>query len=123
MICLRCGYCCNIPWVLVVTDPDKGLELDNWEKCLNHRCKHLVGNRPGEYSCPLHANDWYVHTPCHKHGRLKTSENEVCEKGKMILEIFKESGKESWTYEDFIEASKLVFNRVANEFVSIPAKE
>lgn len=52
MRCLRCGYCCVSHWVLVVDAPDIGFKLSNIiEKKTGERCKHLLGDNPGEFSC------------------------------------------------------------------------
>jgi len=69
MKCLRCGYCCKNLSVAIVNDPEKGLTENNldfhWGR--GKKCKHLRGDKPGEYSCFLHDKPWYKDTPCFKH--------------------------------------------------------
>jgi hypothetical protein len=104
--CVRCGYCCFLPWRLIVVNPDKGLSLSNWvcEKNCD-KCRYLSGEIPGEMSCDVHDRDWYKHTPCAKH-TPECDEKGVCIRGQAMLELFKESGKESWGREDYIQARK-----------------
>ena len=61
MICLRCGYCCLMYDVVIVSDPDKPADDENniEFKQNNQRCKHLVGDKIGEFSsqsvCPVNV--------------------------------------------------------------------
>lgn len=66
MKCLRCGYCCTSLLVVIVVDPDKGIEYENLRgiNCLEERCPHLRGDKPGEYSCAVHDREWYPESPC-----------------------------------------------------------
>ena len=87
MICLRCGYCCKHLWVIVVDDPEKGITEDN---LIEHRgggipCKHLRGNKPGEYTCIIHNKKWYKETPCYRHGQIEPSPDTPCRMGVYIL--------------------------------------
>lgn len=65
MNCLRCGYCCHKLSVVIVNDPKLGIVENNLE---THNglgpCKHLQGNKPGEYSCTIRNEPWYSETPC-----------------------------------------------------------
>lgn len=87
MRCLRCGYCCIKYMVVIVDDPDKGMvegnliakETDEW-------CKHLVGNKPGEYSCAVHNEPWYKQTPCYQYGQIELSVEDPCRTGKYMLD-------------------------------------
>ena len=85
MNCLRCGYCCLTYAIVIVNDPDKGVEEDNL-KVLDgsERCPHLVGDKPGEYSCAIHDKEWYEETPCFQHGQIERC-NTNCRMGQHIL--------------------------------------
>ena len=87
MICLRCGYCCKNLAVIIINDPDIGLKEGNTEfhNGRGNPCKHLVGTKPGEYSCALHNKPWYVETPCFNHTQFETS-NCNCRMGAYIME-------------------------------------
>lgn len=84
MKCLRCGYCCQNLWVVVVDDPDKPISKQNLRVIGQNgpeRCPHLRGNKPGEYSCAVHDRKWYKRTPCFKHGQIERSKDDVCRMG------------------------------------------
>lgn len=87
MICLRCGYCCSKYLVSIVDDPDKGITEDN---LIFHKgdgpCKHLVGDKPGEYKCAIHDKSYYKETPCYKHTQIE-EKNSKCRMGKVVLEM------------------------------------
>ena len=87
MLCLRCGHCCIHYAVVVVDDPAKGIAEDNLI-CREGgaKCKHLVGDTPGKYSCAIHNEQWYPETPCYRHGQIERSSEESCRIGKWILE-------------------------------------
>lgn len=87
MICLRCGYCCKNYMVMIVNDPDKGI-LDN--NIIAHMgngtpCKHLEGDKPGNYSCKIHDRKWYKETPCYGHGQIESGNTE-CRLGRFIID-------------------------------------
>ena len=86
MRCLRCGYCCHNYMVVIVDDPALGISDDN---LVCHEgdgpCKHLRGDKPGEYSCVLHDYSWYKETPCYAHGQLEKSGDDVCRMGEFVL--------------------------------------
>jgi len=86
MKCLRCGYCCFMYMVVIVDDPIKGVAEDNL-KCKNDpcRCQHLLGDKPGEYSCIIHDEPWYSETPCYQHGQTELSPGTPCRMGKYLL--------------------------------------
>jgi len=73
--------------VIIVDDPDKGIQEDNLIEHLgqNKSCKHLQGNKPGEYSCALHDKSWYNETPCFNHGQIERDINCECRMGRHIL--------------------------------------
>ena len=68
MKCLRCGYCCTRLCAVIVKNPDKGISEDNLMMIGMsgevEKCPHLLGDKPGEYSCSIHNRDWYPETPC-----------------------------------------------------------
>ena len=86
MKCLRCGYCCFHYSVIIVDDPDKGVEPDNLKGKMgvNERCQHIRGDTPGEYICAIHDKDWYPETPCFQHGQVESSDL-PCRMGTYIL--------------------------------------
>ena len=89
VICLRCSRCCRDYAVIIVDDPEIGpYDEDN---LILHRgggvpCKHLRGDKVGEYSCSLHDYPWYPETPCARHGQIERSVDTPCRVGKHILE-------------------------------------
>ena len=95
MICLRCGYCCINYSVIIVDDPEKGIIENN---VIHHNgkapCKHLGGNRPGEYYCKIHHYAWFKDTPCGQFTQIENSSNRSCRMGKFILKTKKNIGKE-----------------------------
>ena len=86
MICLRCGYCCINSMVIIVNDPEKGVVEGNLIAHLGDGtpCQHLRGDRPGEYSCVVHDQEWYPQTPCFSHGQIERG-NTNCRMGEYIL--------------------------------------
>lgn len=72
MKCLRCGYCCKSLCVVIVDDPDIGPVYENLKaiNALEEPCHHLLGDKPGEYSCAIHDKDWYPETPCFEYTQL-----------------------------------------------------
>lgn len=88
MICLRCGYCCKKYAVIIVDDPDKGIREDNLIPYMgDSRCKHLVGDKPGEYSCTIHDKPWYKETPCFDFGQIESDPGFPCRIGVKVLEM------------------------------------
>jgi len=87
MICQRCGYCCLTSWVFIVDDPTKGIKEGNLieQDGRSSRCKHLIGDKPGEYSCAVHNEKWYKKTPCFSHGQIEQSKDTPCRMGEYIL--------------------------------------
>ena len=85
MICFRCGHCCKGYMVVIVDDPEKGIAEDNLiARDGTEPCKHLLGDKPGEYSCALHNYPWYKKTPCFQHGQIENG-NTNCRIGEHIL--------------------------------------
>jgi hypothetical protein len=73
--------------VPIVDDPEKGISEDNI--IMHHGigpCKHLSGDKPGEYSCNIHNEPWYDHTPCFAHGQIESSPDEECRIGRYVLD-------------------------------------
>ena len=88
MICLRCGYCCHHYTVIIVDDPEKGVCEGNLIPHLGQGepCKHLRGDRPGEFECAVHHYPWYRKTPCHSHGQIESSSTGECRMGRFVLD-------------------------------------
>jgi hypothetical protein len=71
MKCLRCGQCCITHEVCILDDPAKGIIMSNIiGKHTGERCKHLLGNEPGKFSCAIHNYSWYSETPCYNHDQI-----------------------------------------------------
>jgi len=86
MKCLRCGICCKTHMVVIVDDPEKGIEEDNLKARMgNEPCQHLKGDTPGEYSCAIHDFPWYKKTPCYSHGQIEREDSD-CRLGRWILD-------------------------------------
>jgi len=68
-----------------VDNPDLGPVEGNLILKPDGPCKHLVGDKPGEYSCALHDKKWYKETPCFQHGQIER-QNSPCRMGKHLLE-------------------------------------
>lgn len=91
MICLRCGQCCTTHWVVIVDDPDKGPVDDNLICREDGKpCKHLLGDKMGEYSCAVHDKPWYKKTPCFSHGQIEQTDS-PCRLGEYLLNKEKEA--------------------------------
>jgi hypothetical protein len=74
--------------VIIVDDPKKGIAPDN---LIAHegngvKCKHLVGDKPGEYGCAIHDEPWYRETPCYEFGQIEADESTPCRIGAYLLE-------------------------------------
>jgi len=89
MICLRCGYCCHNYVVVIVDDPDKGVQEDNLivHEGKGKPCKHLSKEISGEYSCKIHNEKWYKETPCYAHGQIEQNSTDPCRMGLYFLNI------------------------------------
>ena len=87
MKCLRCGYCCKWLCVIIVDDPEKGISEDNLiaHNGQGQLCKHLLGDKPGEYSCALHDKEWYEDTPCFRYTQIEPPEGRPCRMGEYTL--------------------------------------
>lgn len=89
MICLRCGYCCKNYDVIIVDKPELGIVENNLiHKPSGMPCKHLLGDKPGEYSCAIHDFSWYKETPCYSHGQIE-QKNSNCRIGEYALNLKK----------------------------------
>lgn len=84
MKCFRCGYCCTTLLVVIVIDPKKGCTEDNLKaiNALEERCPHLIGDKPGRYSCAIHNESWFKETPCAQY----QSHVQKCRMGEFLLE-------------------------------------
>lgn len=86
MKCLRCGHCCIEYSVMIIIDPEKGLTEDNVEhKNSGIKCRHLVGEKPGEYSCAIHDHEIYKSTPCFDFTQIEKDISSFCRMGNYIL--------------------------------------
>jgi len=71
--------------VVIIDDPEKEPTPDNLViKESGEKCKHLLGDKPGEYSCAIHDKDWYQDTPCYAFTQVETG-NTNCRMGEYIL--------------------------------------
>lgn len=102
----------------IVDEPAKGYEEGNIveHSGLGRKCKHLRGDRPGEYSCAVHEYPWYKETPCYRHG-LKNGDGE-CRFGTQIMKRYEDGRyeervliKDDESYDEWLEA--LVKNTMA----------
>lgn len=93
MKCLRCGYCCSHYAVVIVDDPEIGFDPMKDENLVTHEgngpCKHLRGDKPGEFSCAIHDKPWYPLTPCAQFEQIGRPEAE-CRMGRYQLDKFQE---------------------------------
>lgn len=90
MICLRCGYCCKNYLVPVIDNPELGLIASNIivNEGYGDPCKHLKGDKPGEYICDIHDCDFYEKTPCYGHTQIERG-NTNCRTGEYMLKKLK----------------------------------
>jgi hypothetical protein len=85
MICLRSGYCCIKLEVIIVDNPELGLTYENLiPKHTDEKCKHLIGDKPGFYSCAIHDYPWYKETPCYQYTQVE-HKNSNCRMGEFVL--------------------------------------
>jgi len=73
--------------VVIVDDPAKGIVDGN---LIVHEgngtpCKHLRGDKPGEYSCSVHDEPWFKDTPCHDFAQIEESPDRPCRVGNYLL--------------------------------------
>lgn len=90
MKCLRCGYCCKNYFVPIVDNPTLGIMQNN---LIMHEgdgtpCKHLKGDKPGEYECLIHSYPWYDQTPCYSHGQVENREDSECRVGRYMIDHY-----------------------------------
>lgn len=89
MICLRCGHCCINYDVMIMDNPDKGHVPSNIiHKPTGEKCKHLLGDKPGNYSCAIHDHPNYKDTPCDQFAQMEHS-NTNCRMGEYVLNQIK----------------------------------
>ena len=82
MKCLRCGHCCKTMFSIVPDDPKKGLAYENLiANDDGTPCKHLKGDKIGEFSCAVHDEPWYEDTPCAEFGQIEKDPNTLCRLG------------------------------------------
>lgn len=85
MNCLRCGYCCIKSAVVIVDNPELGPIEGNIVLKEDDTCKHLVGDKAGEYACSIHDYPWYKDTPCYAHGQIEHKPSD-CRMGVFIID-------------------------------------
>jgi len=71
---------------MIVDNPELGITESN---IISHPgdgtpCKHLLGDKMGDYSCVLHDLPWYEETPCFSHTQIERGNTE-CRIGKFLL--------------------------------------
>lgn len=81
MKCLRCGYCCTNLFSIVVDDPDKGPVDGNLIANEATVCKHLRGDKVGEFACGVHDRPWYKDTPCNDYTQVEHDVDTPCRRG------------------------------------------
>ena len=87
MECLRCGYCCINFDVMIVDDPNLGITKENTiYKPAGIKCKHLDGDKAGEYSCLVYNREWYNRTPCFDYGQVEGKITDECRIGRYTLD-------------------------------------
>lgn len=74
--------------VPIIDDPEKGFIQNN---IIVHdgdgsACKHLTGNKAGEYKCKIHEYDFYRKTPCFDYGQIESSPDTECRMGRYIID-------------------------------------
>ena len=86
MKCLRCGYCCKNLAVIIVDDPSKGIVEGNLilHDGQGQPCKHLRGDKVGEFFCAVHDEEWYPETPCARHCQIERSPDTPCRIGEHL---------------------------------------
>ena len=86
MVCLHCGYCCKNLLVVIVVDPKLGIQEDNLKaiNCLEEKCPHLQGDKPGNYKCAIHNEKWYPETPCFQYTQIGR-EDSKCRMGEYLM--------------------------------------
>lgn len=86
MKCLNCGHCCIHYDVVIIDSPDKPLSPHNVTyKASGIKCKHLLGDAPGVYSCAVHGHPDYKDTPCFDYTQISASQNDPCRVGVYLL--------------------------------------
>lgn len=73
--------------MIIVDKPELGIVDSNLKhKPSGVKCQHLVGDKPGEYSCTIHSEPWYEETPCFRHGQIEQGNTE-CRMGVYQLKL------------------------------------
>lgn len=72
--------------VVIVIDPKLGIVDGNVRgKPSGEKCPHLLGDKPGNYSCAVHNYDWYSQTPCAEFTQIERSKDDMCRLGIGIM--------------------------------------
>jgi hypothetical protein len=72
--------------VPIVDNPKLGLKESNIviHEGNGDPCKHLTGDKPGNYQCAIHNHKFYKKTPCFSHSQIEHG-NTNCRLGEYIL--------------------------------------
>lgn len=73
-------------FVVVVDNPKLGIREDNLITYTGQRCKHLKGDKPGEYSCNIHHYKWFKKTPCSQFNQVERT-NSPCRLGTYFIKL------------------------------------
>ncbi len=93
MKCLRCGYCCINYDVIIIDDGKLPLSETNIKhKPSGVACQHLIGTKPGEYSCAIHDHPDYNQTPCFDFTQVERQDSD-CRMGVYQLKNYHETNK------------------------------
>ena len=93
MICLRCGYCCINPVVIIINPKyvNEDLDLQNpliKEKVMLKKsgewCPYLEEKNKFIFTCKIHNKPWYKQTPCFEYSQL---ENDILDKCRLGVYI------------------------------------
>jgi hypothetical protein len=71
--------------IVIVDNPDLGIVESNLKCISSEHCQHLVGDKPGEYSCALHNRDYYDQLPCYDFGQIEQSVDTPCRLGEYYM--------------------------------------
>ena|SRR4030042_6925159 len=86
-VCLRCGHCCKNNEFFIIDKPNIGLKDENMIlKKKGDRCKHLLGSKPGSYSCMLYNEAYFNNMPCIDSEKGFNSDFDcICYTGKEVI--------------------------------------
>lgn len=91
MKCLRCGYCCSFPVIIVkpeyvdVFDPENLEMVEEWTilKKQGEMCPHLKFQ--GDLAtCQVHNQPWFKDSVCGRYEQIGWEDDDVCRLGNYI---------------------------------------